>query len=122
MATNKKTTITITPIKKGQWQLNFNGNAKPMSAHRFVQLMGWENYVSKSELLLDSSFYLSLGGASVDYASAFGRTYTQGGEYSSYYITTVIFKKKSFRTAMIDTARRFTMPASVSRPSSSRAS
>lgn len=53
MAINKKTTITITPIKKGQWQLNFNGNAKPMSAHRFVQLMGWENYVSKSELLLD---------------------------------------------------------------------
>ena len=50
--------------------------------------------MAKSELLLDSSFSLALGGASVDYASAFGRTYTQGGEYSSYYITTVIFKKK----------------------------
>ena len=52
MATNK-TTITINPIKKGQWQLNFNGKTKPISAHRFVQLMGWETYVSKSELLLD---------------------------------------------------------------------
>jgi hypothetical protein len=52
VATNK-TTITINPIKKGQWQLNFNGKSKPISAHRFVQLMGWENYVSKSELLLD---------------------------------------------------------------------
>ena len=50
--------------------------------------------MAKSELLLDSSFYLSLGGASVDYISAFGRTSIKGGEYDSYYITTVIFKKK----------------------------
>jgi hypothetical protein len=53
VVTNKKTIMTITPIKKGQWHLDFKGKTKPMSAHRFVQLMGWETYVTKSELLLD---------------------------------------------------------------------
>lgn len=50
---SSKITITITPVKTSTWKLDFKGDTKPISAHRFTQLMGWENYVSKSELFLD---------------------------------------------------------------------
>ena len=48
-----KITVSIEPIKKGTWKLYFDGNTKPISAHRFTQLMGWEKYVTKSDLFLD---------------------------------------------------------------------
>lgn len=50
---NNKTIITITPVKKDVWHLDFKGKTKPISAHRFTQLMGWEKYVTKADLLLD---------------------------------------------------------------------
>ena len=48
-----KIIVNVTPIKKGVWQLDFNGETKPISAHRFTQLMGWERYSSKADLFLD---------------------------------------------------------------------
>lgn len=48
-----KITIRIEPVKKGVWQLHFDGETKPISAHRFTQLMGWEKYVTKADLFLD---------------------------------------------------------------------